>query len=47
MSGGGKAPPCPRGGGAPPGPGLFGIAGAGLPPPGTGGGARALVGAGG
>lgn len=43
MSGGGN-PGVARAGGGPPGPGLFGIAGAGLPPAGTGGGARELAG---
>ena len=44
MSGGGSPPPeLARPGGGPPGPGLFGMAGAGLPPCGTGGGARELA----
>ena len=44
MRGGGR-PGWPRApGGAPPGPGRLGIAGAGRPPDGTGGGARELAG---
>jgi hypothetical protein len=48
MSGEGKNPPpeLVRAGGGPPGPGLLGIAGAGLPPPGNGGGALVLAGGG-
>lgn len=43
MRGGGRPPPeFPRLGGGPPGPGLLGMAGAGLPPPPAGGGGGAL-----
>lgn len=47
MRGGGRPGFPPRLVGAPPGPGRLGIAGAGLPPAGTGGGARELDGGGG